>query len=119
MIQQFLLTLGTECTKKLFFGLPPWYAYLKTEEGGAGGCNIQISGIYDLFRILAAVIEIALRLGVLIAVGFIIFGGIKFITSQGDPQGIANARNTIVNAIIGLIITLLATVIVSYVAGRF
>ena len=112
---------GDPCELKPFFGLPPWYKYLvsQSRETVEGGCNIDINGIYDVFKILAAIIEIALRFGALIAIGMIIFWGIQFIVSQGDPQGIAKARDTVLQAVIGLVIILLSITVISFVAGRF
>ena len=118
MIETVLSLFAAPCGKN-FFGLPVWYKHLSEAKPGGGCTEIAFTSIYDLFKILAAVVEIALRLGVLLAVGFIIFAGIQWIVSQGDPQGITKARDTLVNAIIGLIITMLATIVVSIVTGRF
>ena len=107
------------CGNKPFFGLPTWYTYLNGTPNPDGSCDLEITSIYDILKILGAVVEIMLRLGALVAVGFVIFGGIKFIVSQGDPQGIASARDTIINSVIGLIICILATTIVAFVANRF
>lgn len=53
-----------------------------------------------------------------VAVLMVVIGGIKFAGSQGDPQGVAKAKNTIIYAIVGLIVAILATVIVDLVFGR-
>ena len=50
-----------------------------------------------------------------IAVIMVIIGGINYTTSQGDPEKIKKAKNTILYGIIGLIISLLAFAIVSFV----
>lgn len=50
------------------------------------------------------------------AVVFIIFGGIKFITSGGDPKAAEGARKTLTWAIIGLIVILLSFAIVRLIA---
>ncbi len=53
-----------------------------------------------------------------VAVFFIIMGGLKFITSQGDPQGIGKARKTIIYAAVGLAVALSAEAIVTFVLGK-
>lgn len=53
-----------------------------------------------------------------VAVIIIILGGIKFITSQGDPQAIAKARNMIIYAAIGLAVSISAFIIVTFVVGK-
>lgn len=54
-----------------------------------------------------------------IAVLVIVIAGLKFITAQGDPQGTAKARDTIIYALVGLVIAVLAEAIVTFVIGKF
>lgn len=81
-------------------------------------CTPVIGGLNDIWLIVAAVIEILLRLSALLAIGFVLYGGIALITSNGDPDKAAKARKTILNAVIGLVIAVVATTVVSYLAGR-
>lgn len=53
-----------------------------------------------------------------IAVMMVVIGGIKYAASQGDPQAVSKAKGTIIYAIIGLVISIMATVIVGFVFGR-
>lgn len=48
----------------------------------------------------------------------IIISGIRLMTSSGDPQATAKARNTIIYAAVGLVIAISAYTIVSLVIGR-
>ncbi len=48
---------------------------------------------------------------------FITIGGFRYILSQGDPQGVAKAKGTIIYALIGLSVVILAQVIVRFVIG--
>lgn len=48
---------------------------------------------------------------------FITIGGFRYILSQGDPQGVAKAKGTIVYALVGLVVTILAETIVAFVFG--
>ena len=50
-----------------------------------------------------------------VAVIVMIVGGIMYTTSQGDSTKLANAKNTILYAAIGLIISLLSFAIVSFI----
>lgn len=47
----------------------------------------------------------------LVAVGVIVYGAIKYLTSQGDPGKAKQASQIIAYAIIGLIVVMLATAI--------
>ena len=52
------------------------------------------------------------------AVILVIYGGIRYVTSGGDSQSITNAKNTIVNAVIGLIIISLAGALIAFFVKR-
>ena len=54
----------------------------------------------------------------LIAIFFVITGGLKYITSGGESAGITGAKNTILYAAIGLIVVALAQVVVQFVLNR-
>jgi hypothetical protein len=49
---------------------------------------------------------------------FIVIGGFRYVISSGDPKNTAKAKNTIIYALIGLVVTLSAVVIVNFVAGK-
>ena len=52
-----------------------------------------------------------------VTVGFIIKGGYMYIVSAGNPESMAKAKNTIRDALIGLVIAISAAAIVNMVAG--
>lgn len=49
-----------------------------------------------------------------ITVFFIIFGGFKYLTSGGDKEALASARNTLTYAIIGFILLIFMFLVVRY-----
>ncbi len=46
---------------------------------------------------------------------FITIGGFRYILSQGDPQGVAKAKGTVLYALIGLVIAIIAETLVAFV----
>jgi uncharacterized membrane protein YraQ (UPF0718 family) len=52
-----------------------------------------------------------------VSVIMIIIGGLKYVVSMGHPKRVENARNTILNAIIGVIIAFCSYAIVNFVLG--
>lgn len=64
-----------------------------------------------------SILNIVFMLAGLLAVIFIIVGGIKYMLSGGDSAGIKSAKETITYAIVGLVISLLAFGIVNYITG--
>ncbi len=53
----------------------------------------------------------------LVAVGIIVYGGIKYLTAQGDPGKIKQASQIIAYALMGLIVVLLAGAITAFATG--
>ena len=56
---------------------------------------------------------------ILLALFYFIYGGIQWITSGGDKTKVQAARNKMVYSIIGLVISLLAFILVSFVGRIF
>lgn len=46
---------------------------------------------------------------------FIVIGGFRYVLSQGDPQGVAKAKGTVLYAIIGLVVVIVSQAIVTFV----
>ena len=115
---------GNSCSfssSSQLLNFPSWYSYLpgvlqQSSGGGALVFNPTLTSISDIWLVVAAVIEILLRLAALAAFVFIIIGGVKLITSQGDPGSLAKARSTILNAVIGLVIAVTAAFLVTFIA---
>jgi len=78
----------------------------------------EMSG-QNLGQIIGFIITIAFIIAILIALGFLVWGGIKWITSGGDKAGVEGARNQIIAAIIGLIIVFLSFFILNLVLSLF
>lgn len=73
----------------------------------------------DFGKVVGNIIQILMVLAVVIAVIFLIWGGIKWILSGGDKAKVESARNTIIGGIIGLVLVFLAYFIISVVASLF
>jgi hypothetical protein len=59
-----------------------------------------------------------LRIAGFVAIGFIIYGGILYVTSQGSPEQTGKAQNTIINALTGLVIASVAVALISFIGSR-
>ncbi len=108
------------CKEQSFFGLKPWYSYLQTD----GQCNpikfnvLKPNGTSDFGLVALALIDDLLRIAGLVAVGYIIYGGILYVTSQGSPDQTSKAQSTIQNALIGLVIAIVAVAFVSFLGNK-
>ncbi len=111
---------GNPTCASTFFGLPVWYRGLTTSDTD---CTIKSpgSGPNDLsnfiWHIVLNGIDIALRLVGYIAAFLILYGGFLFMTSSGDAAGVAKAKSTITNAVIGLVISIASVAIVNLILG--
>lgn len=104
------------CTDTLLT-FPAWYKGLQD-----GNCDIKsptdAGGLPTfIWTIALNVIEVMLQLVGYLAVGFIIRGGFKYMTSVGDAGETAKAKKIITDAVIGLIISILSVAIVNLIAG--
>ena len=72
--------------------------------------------ITDLSRDIIDVLSLIVGI---VSVIMIILGGLRYITSGGDPGNVTTAKNTILYAIVGLVIVLFSQAIVQFIIGRF
>ena len=92
---------------------PVWYKGLDLNDK----CGIKSFALNDFWVIVLNGVEILLQVVAYVSVGFIVWGGFKYIKSQGDPGKISEAKMAIINAIIGLVIALGSVAIVTFIQG--
>jgi hypothetical protein len=91
-----------------------------SEVGGASGtqaCKAAGEGTTSnpIVEILKVVLEIlSIVVGIASVVG-VILGGIKFITSNGEPSSVKSARDTVLYSLIGAVVVIFAQAIVAFV----
>lgn len=101
--------------------LPPWYKDLDSGPNGSIiGPDKYKGGLSGwLSKIALNIIEDMLYVTGYVSLGFIIWGGFKFMLHGDNSSGVADARKTIQNAVIGLIISIFAVAIVNAISGAF
>jgi len=102
-----------------FFNIPTWYEYLRFTCDANGKHIPLVVSINAVWLIVAALINILLRIAAVVAIGFVIYGGVQYITSRGNPEKAAQARTTIISALIGLVLSTAAAALVTYIAHQF
>lgn len=68
-------------------------------------------------KFILRVIRILLTLTGMLAVLFIIIGGLRYISSIGNPEAIKGAKNTIIYAVVGLTISILSFAIIQVITN--
>lgn len=64
---------------------------------------------------LTVILDIVFGITGSVSLLMIVIGGFRYVIAQGDPGSMSKAKNTIIYAIVGLIVTLVAFSIVTFV----
>lgn len=107
------LLIAADCTSQSL--LPDLYDRLRD----SGSCEVVVNELNDVLTLVGNVISILMFIAGAVAIAFIIIGGFTYITSSGDSAGIKKAKETIVNAIVGLVIAMVAFGVVRFITGSF
>lgn len=78
------------------------------------GCDEASTGI-TFKSVVTSILKLLSFAAGMLAVIMVIYAGVQFITSQGDPGKVSSARHTTMYAIIGLIIVVMAQTIIFFV----
>jgi hypothetical protein len=125
-ITQIVQHFAAACKEPAFFGMPTWYHYLNAAgkmnaDPATGRCEFTFlrNGFQlpDLALIGLGIIDILLRLSAFVAIGYLMYGGFRMITAQGEPGSVKNAQQTMWNALIGLGIAMAAIGGVSFLGN--
>ena len=92
----------------------------KTSCEGEAGCHWTDVGCISktknaLQEYIDHIYDIALVVGGVAAVAMLVYAGIKYTTSGGDPAKITEAKDIAVSTIIGLVVLLLAGLIIALI----
>lgn len=100
--------------------LAPITAHAQVHDGlnAVGTSEINTKKIDGEGGVVNRIINILLWAIGILSVAFIIWGGIRFIISNGDASKITAARHTIVYAVVGLIFAIFSYAIVQFVTSR-
>ena len=74
-------------------------------------------GLRDLIDTVFYVMNFLLGSATLVAIGYVLYGGLRMLLSAGNEEQVKAARSTVSNAIVGLIIVIMAFLIVTSVTS--
>lgn len=118
-------TYAASCGGANILGIPPWY------EGLCDGGNKIMSpaalpqkipndrtGIATFASVVALnIVTILMFVVGYVSLAFIIWGGFKYIISGDNANGVSAAKKTIINAVIGLVLSIMSVGIVNLIAN--
>lgn len=79
--------------------------------------SLEASGCIDANTLVTNTLDWVYGIASVVAVVFIVYGGISYTTSAGDPSKLQKAKQVIIYALIGLAIVGLAKFITAFVSG--
>ncbi|HEY1645188.1 MAG TPA: hypothetical protein VGF75_02265 [Candidatus Saccharimonadales bacterium] len=87
--------------------------------GDAGGsCDTGLPKVSASSTEVHDILTIFFGVAAIISILMIVIGGMLLVTSGGNPQNAKKARDTITYAVVGLIVSLLAEVIVAFALNK-
>ena len=95
--------------------------WMKQVNSGFGPSTslLNFGLIYFQGKIVPFVVSLLLFLVIVLALGYLIYGGILWITSGGDKEGMTKAKNTVSHALVGLALGLASFIIVNILFSFF
>jgi hypothetical protein len=112
LLQKLPVMFADECTNQSL--IPDLYDGMRNSS-----CEVEITRLGQVLTLAGNIISILMFIAAAVAIGFIIVGGFTYITSSGDPSGIKKAKDTIVNAVVGLVIAMVSFGVVRFITGQF
>jgi hypothetical protein len=106
---------GDKCSTRSFVFINSWDSVLPCDPA----TGPKITSLKDVSKLVFWLVDTLFKVSGVLAIGWFLWGSLKFVKAQGNPQDIAEARVTITQAIIGLMICLAAVAIVNFVLGVF
>jgi hypothetical protein len=84
-------------------------------QGFAPVTPFQGTSTGTLIQAITNIVNALLALAAVVAAIFVILGGVRYITSQGDEDAGVQAKGTILYATLGVIVIALSAVIVNFI----
>lgn len=98
-------------------------AQFSTDTGTVTSNNLDLRSLPNPLGIagggaVTTVLSVVFAIAGAIAFLYLVIGGFHYVTSQGDSQKVAKAKNTITYALVGIIVVIMAQTIVAAVIGK-
>jgi hypothetical protein len=115
----FLAAVNDKCTPRggSFFFLPHWWQYVGGKVDSTGTCAVNFNFPDDIWLVGLSIIDMLLVIAGFVAVASIIIAGGQLILSEGSPEKATNARNRLINSLVGLAIAAGAAALVGFIGA--
>ena len=113
-----------ENIKKIYYSLISAGLLLPFSLVSAIGGDVEIGGgisnpigVKSIEGLIEAILKIVVAVGTPVAVLFLVFSGFKFVTAQGKPDAIKEARQYFMWTLVGIVILLGASLLSTIIKG--
>lgn len=91
------------------------------EDGGGGSTGITnpVTGDIEFGPMISNIISVIIIIAFLASFFYLLWGGVQWITSGGNPEQVDAARNRIMQALVGLVVVVAAWAIMGLVSAFF
>ena len=72
----------------------------------------------SVYAIIGSILKVILSLFGIIAMGIVVYAGILWMSSKGEPEKIGKAKKLMINALIGMLIIVSSYAIASFIVGK-
>lgn len=114
-----LISILTSFSTLSFFATPAFAQGININTCPGGNFNALCLNASDIGKVITNGINFLFVVAAMLALVFLVIGGVKWLTSQGEKEGVNKARETIVAAIVGLVIIFLSYLIVNFILNLF
>lgn len=88
---------------------------LASAQGFGPVTPFQGTSTGSLIQAITSIVNALLALAAVIAAIFVIIGGVRYVTSQGDEDASVAAKDTVLYAVVGIIVIALSAVLVNFI----
>ena len=81
--------------------------------------NEEFTSVEGVVAFITDILNFLVGASAVVAVGLIIYSGIRYMTAGGDPDNVKKASNILTAAIIGMCIVFLARILIKFVLETF
>jgi len=96
-----------------------FFASACTDVSGLPKCDTGLPNATANSANLTHLLQVLFAIFGAVAVLMVVIGALNFINSEGDPKKAADARGTMIYALVGIVIAVSAEIVVSFVLGYF
>lgn len=99
-----------------FLSFPTWHRGFTCDGDRVNLQNEKLGNV--VLKIGLNILDMGLRIAGMVAVGFVIYGGFLYTTSNGSPEKAKQGLDAIIKSLVGMVLAAAAAILVSFIVGN-